>query len=322
MPSPSMASLHYDMPLSNISVAYMQEADKFIAHKVFPIIPVSDASGFYWKYDRGQWLKAQARKRADVTESAGGGFTVTRDTYTTDVYAFHQDIGEQTIANATSPFNPLSDAAKFVAQVMLNTQEKDFANAYFKTGVWGTDWTGHASTNTGSNFIKFDLYATSTPVQTIDRAKDVVESATGYEVNTMVMGKDVFNVLKEHPAIIDRIKYTTSDVVTEQMLAKYFGVDRLFVGKVLQNTAAEGAADSISRLYADGILLTHTAPSPGLLTPSAGYTFAWTGYAGLQAGTYQIPMPLVKATRVETEASWSNKVVAADLGIFLSDVIG
>lgn len=321
MPTPTLASTHYDMPLSNISIAYMQEDDAYIAHKVFPIVPVESRAGFYWKYDRGEWLKAQAKKRADVTESAGSGFTVTQDTYATDVYAFHQDVGAQITADLTFPMNLLSDAAKFVAKVMLNTQEIDFANAFFKTGVWGTDLTGHATTNTGSNFIQFSNYSTSTPVATIDRAKDFVEGTTGYKVNTMVMGKDVFNVLKEHPAIIDRIKYTTADVVTEQLLAKYFGVERVFVGNTLKNTAAEGQADSISRVYSDGILLTHTAAAPGLLTPSAGYTFAWNGYAGLGAGTYQIPQPNTKATRVETEAAWSNKVVAADLGVFLTDVI-
>lgn len=322
MPTPTMAARHYDLPLSNISIAYMQQAENFIAHKVFPVVPVKDKSGFYYKWDRGEWLKAQARKRADITESAGSGFTLSQDDYLAHVYAFHQDVGEQTEAMAGPAFAPLSEAARFVAQIMMNTQEVDFANSFFKTGVWGNDLVGHASTNTGSNFIKFDNYSTSTPIATIDRAKDLVEGVTGLEVNTMVMGKDVFNVLKEHPAIIDRIKYTTADVVTEQLLAKYFGVQRVFIGKALTNTAKEGAADAISRIYKDGILLTHSAPRPGLMTASAGYTFEWTGYAGLGAGTYQIPQPNTKATRVETEAAWANKVVAPDLGVFLSDVIG
>lgn len=321
MPTPTMASTHYDMPLSNISIAFMQDDDEYIAHKIFPIIPVGEASGFYWKYDRGEWFKAQAKKRADVTESAGSGFTVSKDTYITDVYAFHMDVGAQMVANATFPLNPLSDAAQFVAKVMLNTQEKDFADSFFKTGVWGADWAGHASTNTGTNFIRFDDYSLSTPVKTIDRAKRVVKAKTGYAVNTMVMGEEVFEALKEHPAIIDRIKYTTADVVTEQILAKYFNVDRLFVAGTMLNSANEGAADNIASLYSDGILLTHTAKTPGLMTPSAGYTFAWTGYAGLSAGTQQIPQPNTKAIRVETESSWSNKVIASDLGIFLNDVI-
>jgi hypothetical protein len=316
-----MASQHYDAVLSNISLAYMQAQTNFIAHQVFPIVPVDKQSGVYFTYPKDEWLRDSAQKRADATESAGSGYTLATDSYQTDVYAFHKDVGAQAVANATAPLNPMAEAAVFASSRILLRQELDFANSFFKTGVWGTDWVGHATTNTGTNFIQFSNYSTSTPIETIDRAKEAVVGVTGFDVNTMVVGKAVFNVLKNHPAIIDRIKYTSADVVTEQLLAKYFGVEKFLVAKALVNSSKEGQANSIGYVYADSILLTHSAANPGLLTPSAGYTFAWTGYSGLGAGTYQIPMPLAKATRIEAEASWVNKVVAADLGIFLSDVV-
>lgn len=320
MAQPGLAAQHYDAVLTNISVAYMQAPDNFIARQVFPVVPVDKQSGVYFKYNQGDWLRDEAKKRAPATQSAGSGYSVGQDNYFCDVYAFHKDVDEQTLANATAPFQPMSDATKFVASRLALRQEVDFANTYFKTGVWANDFTGHATTNTGSNFIQFSNYSTSTPVDTIARTKRTL-NITGYEINTMVMGRSVFDALVQHPAIIDRIKYTSSDVITEQILARYFGVQKLLVAKAIVNTAAEGQADNIQDLFSDSILMTHSAAAPGLLTPSAGYTFAWNQLGGLEVSTYQIPMPLEKATRIESQNAWSNKVVAPNLGVFLTDVI-
>jgi Phage major capsid protein E len=320
MAQPGLAAQHYDAVLTNISVAYMQAPDNFIARQVFPVVPTDKQSGIYFKYNQGDWLRDEAKKRAPATQSAGSGYSVGQDNYFCDVYAFHKDVDEQTIANATSPFQPMSDSTKFVASRLALRQEVDFANTYFKTGVWANDFVGHASTNTGSNFIQFSNYSTSTPIESIDRAKATL-NITGYEINTMVVGRAVFDKLKNHPAIIDRIKYTSSDVITEQILARYFGVQKFLVAKAIVNTAAEGQPDVIVDLFGDSILMTHSAAAPGLLTPSAGYTFAWNQLGGLEVSTYQIPMPLEKATRIESQNAWSNKVVAPNLGVFLSDVI-
>ena len=68
----------------------------------------------------------------------------------------------------------------------------------------------------------------------------------------------------------------------------------------------------------------HAASSPGLLTPSAGYTFSWTGVSGvngLTVATSQMRIETKKTTRIESEAAWVNKVVAADLGAYAANVI-
>ena len=41
---PTRQQIHIDRPLTNISVAYMQDAKNFIADKVFPTIPVQTIS--------------------------------------------------------------------------------------------------------------------------------------------------------------------------------------------------------------------------------------------------------------------------------------
>lgn len=324
MPTPGFSSQHIDAVLSNISVAYQQDQSKYIATKVFPVVPVDKASAIYFTYDRASWLRDEAQKRADSTESAGSGYTVGKDTYNCDVWALHKDVGDQAVRNATSPLDPMRDAANFIASRMLLRQEVDFANTYFKSGVWSNDWTGVASAPTGNQIIQWSNFTTSTPIDDIDTLKETVCSVTGFDVNTLVMGKQVFNKLKNHPTVIDRVKYTSDKVPTAQLLASLFDVERVFVASSIVNTAKEGQTATPAYNFGKSILMTYSAPSPSLLAPSAGYTFAWNGVsegAGLSVGTTQFRMEELKATRVESQMAWDNKVVGADLGVFVSGVV-
>jgi Phage major capsid protein E len=324
MPSPGFNSQHIDAVLSNISVAYIQNTDKFIATKVFPRIPVEKASALYFKYNQEDWLRDEAKKRADTTESAGSGYNLSQDSYNCEVWAIHKDVGDQAIANATSPLQPIQEATNFVASRLLLRQEVDFAQKYFKAGVWANNFTGVASAPTSVQFIQWSNYVSSTPLLDVEVWKEAIVGKTGFMPNKMIMGRRVFNALKSHPTVIERIKYTGRDIPTRELLAALFDVDEVLVAETLVNTAAEGQAKNIQYNFGDGVLLVYTAPSPGLLTPSAGYTFVWNGVsdgAGLAIGTVQFRMEELRAQRIESQMAWDNKVVAADLGLYAASVV-
>lgn len=321
---PQLNQVNVDAVLSNISVAYTQDQNQFIATKVFPAVAVDAPSGLFMKYNREDWNRDEAQKRADITESVGSGFDMSKDSYKVDVYAFHMDIGDQAIAAAKTPLQPVAEATRFVAGRLLLRQEVDFASTYFKTGVWANDFTGVSGTPTGNQFKQWSDYTLSDPISDVETIKERVAQTTGYDVNTMVIGRQVLSMLKNHPDIIDRVKYTSSEVVDEQLLARLFGIDRLFVGRSFTNTAKEGQPETLTQNYGKGVLLTHTAATPGLLTPSAGYTFVWDGVSdgqGMNIGTRSWYMQEKRATRVESESAWVNKVIAADLGAYMSAVI-
>jgi hypothetical protein len=324
MPTPGYASQHIDTVLSNISIAWMQSSDNFIADKVFPRIPVEKQSAIYFKYDQDAWLRDEAQLRADSTESAGSGYTVSKDTYSASVWAFHKDVGDQVIQNATSPLMPIRDATNYVASRLMLKQEVDFAGKYFKSGVWGTDVAGVNSGPTGVQVIRWDQYTTSTPLVDIEIWKEYIASVTGFQPNILVLGKQVFNALKNHPTIIDRIKYTSRDIPTNVLLASLFDIEQVLVAKSLVNTAKEGQTKSISYNFSKGALLVYSNPNPGLQTPSAGYTFVWNGVSqgsGLSVGTKQFRIEERETTRIESQMAWDNKVVAPELGVFASAVV-
>ena len=324
MPQPSINSVHIDAILTNISVAYMQKAENYIADKVFPVVPVDKKSNKYFTYTKNDWFRDEAQRRADATESAGSGYSLNTDTYSADVFAFHKDVGDQTLANADAPLAPLREAAEFVTNRMLLRKEIQFVTDFIKTGVWGTDLTGVASGETTGQFRQWSDFANSDPLEDIELAKETILSTTGFEANTLVLGYSVFRKLKNHPDLVDRIKYTSSNVITEDMIARMFGVDRVLVAKSVKATNNEGGTGAYAFNVGKSALLCHVAPNPGLLTPSAGYTFAWNGVSGglgQSIGTSQFRMESIKATRVEAEMAFDNKIVGADLGVYLTSVV-
>lgn len=324
MPQPSLNDVHVDAILTNISVAYLQRQENFIADKVFPVIPVDKKSDKYFVYTKNDWFRDEAQRRADATESAGSGYNLTTGTYNTDVWAFHKDVGDQTVANSDAPLNPLREAAEFVTHRLLLRKELQFVSDFFTTGVWGTDVTGVASSPSSGQTVQWSNYTSSDPINDIEAAKSRILSQTGMEANTLVLGYEVFRQLKNHPDLVDRIKYTSSQTITTDMLAAMFDIPRVMVAKAVRATNNEGAADAYGFAYGKGAMLCHVASTPGLLTPSAGYQFNWTGVsAGLGAtiGTSSFRMESLKATRVEAEMAFDNKVIGSDLGYFWNTIV-
>ena len=325
MPQPTVRDVHVNAPLTNISVAYIQSASAFIADKVFPIVPVDKQSDIYWVYTKNDWFRDEAKLRAAGTESAGGGYNVdSTNTYYCYPYAYHKDIPDQVRQNADSGIDVDRDATQLITQRLLVRRERIWAANYFTTSKWGKDYTGVAAgAVAGTSFIQWSDYASSDPIGDIEAGRMYILGLTGFKPNTLVLGAETFSKLKNHPDVVDRYKYTNSDVITAQMLAKLFEVDRLLVGEAIYATNEEGGTAAYSFINGKGALLVYSTPSPSLLTPSGGYTFAWRGMSGLgtAAKISTFRMENLKSDRVEGEYAFDCKLIASDMGVFFATAV-
>tara|TARA_B100000029_G_scaffold40251_1_gene37591 strand:- start:3912 stop:4808 length:897 start_codon:yes stop_codon:yes gene_type:complete len=297
-----------------MSVAYMQENYAFVASNAFPTVNVNKQSDKYFTYTQADFFRDQVQLRADGTESAGTGYGLSTATYSTAVYALHKDIGDQVRENSDSPLNPDMDATRFLSQQMLIRQEVDWASSAFTTGVWGTDSTPSTLWSASG----------STPISDVQAGINTVLSNTGYVPNTLVMSYAVWSILKNHSDVVDRYKYTSSDSITTDLLAKVLGVDKVHVMAGTYNTAAEGATASYSQIGDKDALLCYVAPSAGLMTPSAGYNFVWNGVGGglgTSTAISRFRMDHLRADRIEIQSAWDFKVVSSPLGYFFSNCV-
>lgn len=323
---PTMQTAHVDRALTNISVSYLQDANAFIADKVFPIVPVKRQSDIFYVYSKADFMRDEAQVRGAASESAGGDYGVeAADPYYCRKHAFHKDVTPEERVNYDEPLDADKDATDFVTQKMLIRRELQWASTYFKSGVWGTDITGVDNSPSTNQSIKWNL-PTSDPIKDITEASVRMASETGYKPNTLVLSPYAFNALKNHEDILDRIKYTQKGIVTVDLLATLFEVENVYVAWSVVNSAAKGKDANVDFIMGKHALLCYSNPRPALRKPSAGYIFAWTGLEG--AGAYgnrivRLPMDLLGlgVERIEGEIAFDAKKICGDLGIFFNGIV-
>lgn len=120
-----------------------------------------------------------------------------------------------------------------------------------------------------------DHSGTSNPAQDVLAAKEAVRSTIGRYPNTMVIGPAVFAGLQEHPVLRERFKYTSSDSLTTEMLARYFNVETVKVGGAVFLPEDAADDDPFTDVWGADAVLAYvpTAGERQMAVPSYGYTY-------------------------------------------------
>lgn len=323
---PNRSDMHIDKALTNISVQYLQDESNFIAGQVFPIVPVQKQSDRYFVYLREDWFRDDAQERAPGTESAGGDYEIDNTpTYFCKKYAYHKDVVEEDRANADDPLTPDEDAVQFVVDKILLNRENNWARTFFKSGVWAHNYAGADAAGEGK-VVYWEDYANSTPIEDITAMATEQSEITGKRPNVIVMGRRAYDALKNHPDFLDRVKYTQKGVVTTDLIAQMFDVEKVLVANAIQNTAKKGQKANMSFILGNHVLLCYTTNAPKLKTATAGYIFVWTGLMGANAlggriNRFSMPHLGIGTERIECEMAYDMKVVAADMGTFIENAV-
>lgn len=325
MSQPHNGQIHQNVPLSNVSLAYLPDLSRmFVGHQVFPMLPVQKQSDEYYIYNKGDWFRDEAKPRAPGTPAARSGYNLSTGSYRCQVYALATQVPDQDRANADAALDLDADAARFVTMKAMLRHEIDWFSKFFTTSVW----TGSTSGSDIAPSTKWNA-SNSTPIADISAQMDSILEKTGFLPNTLTLSRKAWTAIKTNADFLNRVSGGASNVdpakVTPQLLAQVLEISRVLIAGGVKNTAAEGATASMAFIDGgEGALLTHSAEAPGLRVATAGYTFVWTGYPGANAAGIAISSyreDQTKSDVVEAESAFDNKVVATDLGVFFSDVL-
>jgi len=325
MPLLTPSAVHIDQPLSNLTLAYVQEQTNFIADKVFPTIGVQRQSDKYYIYDRANMNRSgDVKKLAPRTEVNRIGMEISNDSYFADVFGLGMDFDEQTLANEDAMLEIRAAGAQTIVNRLMIHREEQFADNFFSAGIWGTD-------NTPSNL--WSDYTNSTPLTDVTTARRTMQLGSGgFKPNTMVVGKEVRDILVNHPDVLARLNggatVTNTALITDAKLAEIFEVENFYVMEAVKNGAVEGVAEANAFIGGKNALLVHTPRSAGLMTPAAGLTFAWNNIPSvnnLGVTVESFSDDALKrqqvAEHIQVKMSYDMKVVGADLGYFFEDVV-
>ena len=319
--------------LTNLSMAYFQQASRYVAKAIFPICPVQLSSARYYTFSKEDLLRDNVTRKPQFGKvqpaqmgQADGSYSCKVDQVIVGIDQISRLNYQRT--NAPGVADPRRAKIKFIAEQMLLHQDIVFANNFFKTGVWTNEWTGGAAySETGKTFIKF-TDANCDPVKLIDDLCTSVEQNTGRRPNRLGLGKNAFNALKAHAAVLERVKFGGSTAnpatVNERVLAELFGIDKVVVLSSIYNKAPVGATGDMNFICdPDCALLAYATNSPAIDEPSAGYIFTWDM---LGNGQYMPTMqydgePGTHSEFIEGLFSADMKKTADDLAVFLKDCV-
>lgn len=243
---------------------FMVDPQGFVARDLFPPFFTASQSGDYVTYERSNLINIpKLAARAPGTRFAESQSKKGKGTFSCQDYGHKEPVDRmqrQIYANQLDADNAANERNGVIMLVNWERRVADKVKAM----------TAKSSPNT-----KWDA-ENSKPIDDIRAAKSVIHVNCGMDPNLMVVSRVVVDVLADHPQFVDRMKYTTGDSITEEMLARFFGIERVRVAGGIENAANEGQAEDPAYLWGSDVVLAVTNPAQQLEALNLGRTFAWS----------------------------------------------
>jgi hypothetical protein len=262
---PLVKNIHIDQALTNISRKVKNTS--LIADQIWPIVPVKKDSDEYFVYDSAN-LRAVDTKWARKTKANEIDWEASTEPYKTERMALSQLITDDERQNADTPISVETDTTENLTELMLIDREKKLQTilstlANFDAGAQPA----LAAADRWDNFTS----ASSDPNQDVATARSVIYGKIFRRPNVMVLPYEVYEKVREHPKVQERIKYTQTAIVTADLLAKLWDLEKVLIAGGGENTGAEGAADNLAYIWPKRVWLGWVSPRPALRMPSWGY---------------------------------------------------
>ncbi len=261
--------VYVDQVLTSVSVAYHN--DDLIADQVFPIVPVKQKTGIYFKFDKSNLQVPNNTKRTGSSKTSEVDYNLTKVPYgPLTERALKTGVQKDVQEMAVAPLQPRVKATNLVTEKIMLEKEKDLVTDLTNTAIVTQNVT---LSGTG----QYSDYVNSDPLPGLQAYYDTIQQNSLKLPNLGVMGYQVWSKLKNHPKLIDRIKYTMAKQLSLEMASELLGVKRLLVGSGVYNSAAEGLTDTLSYIWGKNIILMYVTDAPAIDTVTAGYHLTLDG---------------------------------------------
>lgn len=283
---PTAQQVHIDVGLSDASILFRN--GKFVAEDFLRTKMVDKISNKIWVYGK-EAFNLVNDLRAPGTRGAETDWSLSTVAYLSQEHSQTGKIPDQNRSNADAPMSLEVDTTEIETAKIQLRLEYDAASTFTSTASYDTSLQQDLSA--AGNIQWSD--PNSDPIGDIEVAKALVLEACGQEPNVLLLGHKVKIALKNHPKIVERVKYggmsgSFAGKVTDAALAELFDVDEILDAKGLYNTAAEGATVALNYIWGNNAILAVRPAAIGLKTLALGAIIRLRGYR-LTETWYQQP---------------------------------
>lgn len=112
------------------------------------------------------------------------------------------------------------------------------------------------------DFIMWNDYGNSDPSSDIKKGHNIIRYSTGLNANTIIISKNIFNLLKLNKKFNDyKNIFKSRNMTEEDVIASFFDVDQILIGD--------------ASIWGNSVILCYIAAEPNLKNSSFCYNFIW-----------------------------------------------
>jgi hypothetical protein len=308
MSFPAMTSILVRGALQNVSILYRNAS--YIADSIFPLINGLNYQTKITKYDKHPWFAlGEDLYRAENTTAKRIDMTVQTQNLDPREIAAAGVVSDELFFASNQPGNlpvqPISDTILMISDKIDRFREKLVAETiYGASDKYGAiTWADGASGGTapsGGTGKWAAADTTNTIIFDIETAKAAILSKTGILPNVLMLDYTTFQKIKANAValggVFDRIKYTQTGIMTEQLLASLLGLDEVIIGKAVYTADKETKGNTVTTMKyiwdpnASGHAFLYYRPAAaGLKQVSPGYQYrvAYDGQTWRRMMTYR-----------------------------------
>jgi len=259
-----------DPILTNVAQGYAHP--EAVGHVLFPRVPVRQRGGQVIEFGRESFKRYNTRRAPGAATKRlqfgyeGKPFALVQEALEGQVpWEFMQD------ANQVPGIDMGTEAVNEVMNILTLSLEIEQAEKATDANNYSTP--NKVALSSGEYWDDYDT--PSDPAKQIRDYRETVRGIVGLRPNVMVIGAAGYAALTEHPKVQERFKYTSSDSITVEMLAKLFNLRRVAVGDAVYMQDDGTMVDVWGN---NGVLAYVPEQITTRRMPAYGYTYTLTGH--------------------------------------------
>jgi len=264
-----------DPILTGLVLGYKNAA--YVGEALFPRVSVGQRAGKIVQFNKEDWRLPNSR-RAPGTKVGTVDVNYGNNQYALEDHNLDGKVPIELMqeANAVPHINLQKRAINKVQRQLSTRLEFDQAALARTAGNYGAQIITYNGASSWKN-------AAATPINDVLNARNVVQASIGVFPNTLVLSNDAYVALQEHQTLIDRLKYTSADSVTVELIARLMQVEKVVVAAALY-TDDSGVSQKI--WGQDAILAYVAQGAEDNEEPSYGFTYTLNGYPNAEESWY------------------------------------
>lgn len=260
-----------DVALSQFAQLYRN--NQFVAELLFPRVEVQKQSDLFWLFGRENQALRENDLRAPGSAAERIQQTLSKSKYFAPDHSLARLIPDEERGNFMA-----GDLEQWATQTLM---DKLFLAEEVRAATAAANAANYAASNvvTLAGTAQWSDLQNSTPISDVETAKSQIRQI-GQEANLMIIPDPVYQKVRVHPAIVQRLVYTKGGQVTLQDLQTIFGIERVVLASAIQLDKS----NNVSFVWGKNVVIAYVQPNPTPMDVSFGKTFVWTQAPGTVGG--------------------------------------